>query len=259
MEVELDLAPAAAQAPEEPGVPEIPAPTIKGFADLLLDRLPGKVLVVRKAPVGDGILVVVAGAPAELRPAVETVLSEHYVDTLPALHLMEQEGYQSLLAFLPPAARPEDEVFHAAALPKASPSGRDLFEARRKKANEGLAFAEKRLALAEVVLKGGFPEEMLRPIREALGWGLTSLLALHHDFDPAADLPSPRRIHADLVEPGHLPDDVAARLSRVRELTAPPEPGDEAPPPSLQTGETLAAAVRDLVTLAREQVVKVGL
>jgi hypothetical protein len=262
VEVELDLAPAAPPGAEEPTAPQIPArpaPTLKGFADLLLDRLPGRVLVVRKAPVGDGVLVVVSGAPADMRPVVETVLSEHYVEAVPALHLMEQEGYQALLAFLPPAARPEDEVFHAAALPKAGPAGRDLFEARRKKANEGLAFAEKRLALAEVVLKGGFPEEMLRPIGEALGWGLTSLLALHHDFDPAADLPSPRRIHAELVEPGYLPDDVAARLSRVRELTAPPEPGDEAPPLSLQTGETLAAAVRELVTLAREQVVKVGL
>ena len=71
------------------------------------------------------------------------------------------------------------------------PERGDPFAARRKKANEGLAFAEKRLALAEVVLQGGFPEEMLRPIRESLGWGLTSLLALHHDHDPAADLPSP--------------------------------------------------------------------
>jgi superfamily II DNA or RNA helicase len=261
-EVELDLAPAEAPVPEEPAASQValrPAPTLKGFADLMLDRLPGKVLVVRKAPSGAGILVVVSGSPAELRPAIETLLTEHYLDTPPALHLMEQEGYQSLLAFLPPAAQPEEEVFHATAMPKGSPSGRDLFEARRKKANEGLAFAEKRLALAEVVFKGGFPEEMLRPIRESLGWGLTSLLALHHDHDPAADLPSPRRIHADLVEPGHLPGELAARLSRVRELTAPPEPSDEAPPPSIQTGESLAAAVRDLLDLVREQVVKVGL
>ncbi len=259
-EVELDLAPAAAPGPEDaalPAEPSRPAPTLKGFADLLLDRLPGKVLVVRKAPVGDGILVVVTGAPAELRPVIETVLSEHYVESLPVLHLMEAEGYQSLLAFLPPAARPEEEAFHAVAMPR--PERGDPFAARRKKANEGLAFAEKRLALAEVVLQGGFPEEMLRPIRESLGWGLTSLLALYHDHDPAADLPSPRRIHADLVEPGRLSDELASRLARVRELTAPPEPGDEAPPPSLQTGETLAAAVRDLLDLAREQVVKVGL
>lgn len=261
VEVELELAPATLAA-EEPVIPQAvvyPTPTIKGFADLLLDRLPGKVLVVRKAPTGEGILVVVSGAPSELRSVVEAILSEYYVDTLPALHLMEQEGYQSLLAFLPPSTRSETEVFHAAALPKVGPAGRDLFEARRKRANEGLAFAEKRLALAEVVLKGGFPEEMLRPIREALGWGLTSLLALHHDSEPAADLPSPRRIHADLVEAGYLSDALAARLARVRELTAPPEPGDEAPPPSLQTGETLAAVVRDMLDLIREQVVKVGL
>jgi hypothetical protein len=203
--------------------------------------------------------VVVSGAPAELRPFIETLLSEHYVNNPPALHLMEQEGYQSLMAFLPAKAGAEEEVFHAAAIPKAGTAGRDALELRRKKVNKGLAFAEKRLGLAEVVLKGGYPEEMLRPIRDALGWGLSSMLALHHDFDPAADLPSPRRIQAGLVEPGHLPDELAARLSRVRELTAPPDPGDEAPPPSLQTGEGLAAAVRTLVDLVREQVVKVAL
>jgi len=261
VEVELELAPTV-PATDEMVIPQqVPPaiPTLKGFADLLLDRMPGKVLVVRQAPAGEGILVVVSGAPAELRPLVETILTEHYVERLPALHMMEQEGYQSLLAFMPPSVQAEQEVFHATALPKSGAAGRDLFEARCKKASGGLVFAEKRLALAEVVLKGGFPEEMLRPIREALGWGLSSLLALHHDTEPAADLPSPRRIQADLVEPGHLSDEFAARLARVRELTAPPESGDEAPPPSLQTGETLAAAVHDLIDLTREQVVKVGL
>ena len=261
VDVELELAPMA-PTPEEAALVDQAAraaPTLKGFADLLLDRLPGKVLVVRQAPSGEGILVVVSGAPAELRPVVETVLSGHYLDNPPTLHLMETEGYQALQTFLPPAAGPEAEVFHATALPKYGPDSRDQFDARRKKAREGLAFAEKRLSLADVVLKGGFPEEMLRPIREALGWGYSSLLALYHDYDPAADLPSPRRIHAALVEPGHLPDELAASLSRVRELTAPPEPGDEAPPPSLQTGEMLATSVRELLDLAREQVVKAGL
>jgi superfamily II DNA or RNA helicase len=267
VEVELELAPAVL-TPEEAtaageavisATAERPAFTLKSFSALLLDRLPGKVLVVRQAPTGEGILVVVSGVPSELRPMVESALGEYHLESPPTLHLMEAEGYQALLSFLPPAARLEKEVFHADALPKAGPSGRELFEARLKRVNEGLAFAEKRLSLAEVVLKGGFPEEMLRPIREALGWGYSSLLALYQDFDPAADLPSPRRIHAGLVEPGHLPDGLAARLSRVRELTTPPEPGDEAPPPSLQTGETLAAAVQELLDLVREQMVTVSL
>ena len=64
------------------------------------------------------------------------------------------------------------------------------------------------------MLKGGFPEEMTRPAREALGWGLSSLLALYRDRDPSADLPAPRIVHAELVEPKHLPDDLALRLAR---------------------------------------------
>ncbi|MFH1634455.1 MAG: DEAD/DEAH box helicase [Chloroflexota bacterium] len=238
-----------------------PKPTIKGFADLLLAQVPGGVLLVRKAPVGEGILVVVDSAPAELRPQVESLLAEYFTLSAPALHLMEQEGYRALTAFLPPApAAAEAEVYRAAAMPSpAGPSGREFIEARRKRASEGLAFASKRLALAEVVLQGGFPEEMLRPIRESLGWGLSSLLALHKDRDPSADLPSPRLIHAALVEKNHLPDDLSLRLARVRELTALPAEDETAPPPSLKTGETMIADVRALVELGEQQVVEMGL
>ncbi|NCT22397.1 hypothetical protein GW781_14745, partial [bacterium] len=113
--------------------------------------------------------------------------------------------------------------------------------------------------LADVLLKGGFPEEMTRPLREALGWSLTSLLALHSDRDPAADLPSPRLIQAELVERSQLPPDLAQRLAQARDLTAPSEVGEEAPPLSAQTGQTLLESVRELVVLAQEQTVKAGI
>ena len=69
-----------------------PAPTLKGFADLLLARLTARILLVRKPPIGEGVLVVVDRDPAELRPAIEALLDEHYKSDAPALHLMEQEG-----------------------------------------------------------------------------------------------------------------------------------------------------------------------
>ena len=125
--------------------------------------------------------------------------------------------------------------------------------------------AGKRLALADVLFKGGFPEEMTRPLREALGWGLTSLLALHADRDPAADLPSPRLIQAELVERSHLPAELSQRLAQVRDLTAPlaeyskSEDGEDTPPLSAQSGQSLLESVRDLLTLAQEQVVKESL
>ena len=263
VEVELELA----LVEPAPAIVEAaaPKPTLQGFANLLLDRLHGRILLVRKAPMGDGILVVVAGSPAELRPAVEMVLSEHYIFEKPPLHLMDPEGYQALAAFMPnlaavPVPGSEEEVYRATALPHPSGAGRSaVLEARRKKAQEGLGFASKRLAFAEVVLKGGFPEEMLRPIREALGWGLSALLALYQDYEPCADLPSPRMVHSGLVESQRLSDDLAMRLARVRELTALPEEGETAPPPSPQTGEMLLESVRILIELAQEQAVKVGL
>jgi len=272
--LELEPAPEAppAEKPERkviPGVTLRAAPTLKGLADLLLARLGPRVLLVRKAPTGQGVLVVVDRDPADLRPAIEALLAQHFESDVPALHLMEQEGYRALSAFLPPApASPDDEPYRASALPAPSgPSGRDEARRRAKKAGEGFDLAAKRLALAEVVLKGGFPEEMLKPIREALGWALASLLALYKDRDPSGDLPSPRLIQSDLIESGHLSGDLAAKLARVRELTDPAPSaslragaeGEAAPPPTVKVGETLAAAVRELIEMGKQRVVAEGL
>jgi len=171
------------------------------------------------------------------------------------LHLMEPEGYRALTAFLPTSA-PDAEAYRAAALP--APRD-DRSEARREKARQGLTFATKRAALAEVVLSGGFPEELVRPLREALGWTLSSLLALYQDRDPSADLPASRIVHAELVEPKHLPDELALRLARVRELTEPAVEGETLAPLSVDTGRTLLADVRALIDLAQQRVVASGL
>ena len=260
-EVELELAPATVT--EETAPPKrLPVPTLGGFAALLVDRLPGKIQLVRKAPAmpgvnGEGILVVVSGAPANLRPQVENALNEHYVEDAPQLHLMDSEGYRALMAFIPDLAKapaPEEVAYHAVNLPAASAA--DELEARRKRASEGLAFAEKRLALAELLLKGNFPEEMSRPLRESLGWALTCLLALHTDREPAADLPSPRLVQAELVEAGYLPTALSQRLAQVRELTEQPEVGEDAVLLSQQTGQTLLESVQELVTLTQEQIIK---
>ena len=238
VEVKLDLAPTKED--------ETPKPTWRGFADFIVAQLPGRVLLVRKAPMGEGILIVVDRAPSELRPKVEDLMRDYFDQAIPTLHLMEREGYRALKAFIPPTTdQGETEVYRAPAMPSPTgPSGRELLDAQRQKANEGLVFANKRLSLAEVVLKGGFPEEMLRPARESLGWALSSLLAIHKDSDPCADLPSPRLIQAELVEKDHLPEELSLRLSRVRELTAPPDDEENVPPPSLKTAESLIADLR---------------
>ena len=78
---ELALEPTAAAPEVKPEAK--PAPTLQGFADLLVGRYPGRVLLVRQAPrlpgaPSDGnILVVVDSDPARLRPEVEQVLNEH--------------------------------------------------------------------------------------------------------------------------------------------------------------------------------------
>jgi SNF2 family DNA or RNA helicase len=259
---EVELEPTA--VPEKP-----PVPTLETFADLLVARFPGRVLLVRQAPqlpgmtngaARSGILVVVDQDPASLRPQVETLLNQHWTESPPALHLMEREGYRALAALLGdalPAAAPEAEPFRAPALPR-----EDRQAAERKRlqtAEKGFGQADKRLQLAKVVLNGGFPEEAARPVREALGWSLTAFLALVKERQPSAKLPSPREVQAALVDAEHLPVELAARLSHVRELTAPPAEDEETAPLSDTAAEGLITAVSDLIELGQQRLVEAGL
>lgn len=264
---ELVLAPSTEAAPEEAA----PAPTLQGLADLLVGRYPGRVLLVRQAPQlagapADGnVLIVVDSDPAKLRPQVESLLKEYYGDwPAPGLLLMEQEGYRALAALtggLMEQTEAEATVYRAPAIPA---SGREderkALEKRLRRASEGFDAADKRLRLAAVVLQGGFPEEVLRPLRQALGWALSAHLALVQDKAPAEELPSPRLVEAELVAPGRIPADLAARVDRVRALTAPPAEGEEeAPPPSVQAAEGLIATIQEVIDLGRELIAREGL
>ncbi|MEW5959503.1 MAG: DEAD/DEAH box helicase [Chloroflexota bacterium] len=266
-EVKLDLAPKAAPEPEA-----APAPTLRDLADRLVAQFPGRIMLVRRiAPLpgasADGnILVVVDRSPTELRPQIEKIVTEHFGDTAspPGLHLMEPESYRTLVALTGGAveqATPsaEAEVYRAPSMP-APAAARAADTQRLQKARAGFDTANKRLQLARVVLQGGFPEEVLRPIHQSLGWALTAHLALVKERDPGPDLPSPRLIQAELVESKRLDPTLAARLAHVRELTTPPGPDEEeAPPPSIETAEGLIETVQDLVNKGYELVAEAGL
>ncbi len=67
-------------------------------------------------------------------------------------------------------------------------------------------------------------------------------------------------MQAELVESKRLEANLAARLAHVRELTAPPgEDEEEAPPPSVETAETLIETVQDLTNKGYELVAEAGL
>ncbi|MCP5088573.1 MAG: DEAD/DEAH box helicase, partial [Rhodobacteraceae bacterium] len=270
-EVKLDLAPKA-----EPEPKVTPVPTLRAFADQLVGHFPGRIMLVRRAPQlpgvsADGnIMVVVDQSPAELRPQIEKLLTEHFDvgedAAIPGLHLMEQEGYRALLALTGGAveqAGPEAEtdLYRAPSMPAPAAAREDKRQAKRmQKAREGLDTANKRLQLARVVLQGGFPEEVMRPINQALGWALSAHLALVKDRDAGPKLPSPRLVQAELVETQRLDAALAARLAHVRELTAPPDDEEEeAPPPSVETAETLIETVQDLTNKGYELVAEAGL
>lgn len=268
VEVKLDLTPKAAPQPQT-----APPPTLRAFADRLVGHFPGRIMLVRRAPQlpgapSDGnILVVVDRMPAELRSQIEKLLTEHFSAgnglELPGLHLMEQESYRTLVALTGGAVeqagpKSEAEAYRAPSMP-APAAVREADTRRLKQARDGFDTAGKRLQLARVVLQGGFPEEVMRPIHQALGWALTAHLALTKERTPGPELPTPRLVQAELVESKRIDAALAARLAHVRELTAPPGDEEEAPPPSIETAEGLIETVQDLVNKGYELAAEAGL
>ena len=263
----------------EPDVAAAPPPTVQGFAAALVARFPGRILLVQQPPAGASVLVVVDRDPAEFRRTIEAFAGEYFVPSTPVIHLMEQEGYRALAAFASPAllkSASDADAWRAPALPPLVDT-RAQSEQRLNKVRQAFEFAAKRLQLAEVVLRGGFPEEAVRPIRDALGWALSAHLALVSEREPAgatphvsraagsrepsADLPPARVVQAELVEPGYIADDLAARLARARELTAPPstDAAGESVPLSVRSAESLLAAVYQLIDSGRQRVVSQSL
>jgi superfamily II DNA or RNA helicase len=248
------------EPPTAESEPELPRPTLEGFATLLQAHLKDRLLLVSQAPIGAGILVV-EGAPAEYRGPIEARLKEYFAGQTPPLHLMEKEGYNALQTFMPAGSDTIGAAaYRAASLPSAE--GRiasEIIERKRAMADKGLGMARKRLELAQVVLNGGFPEESLLPIRDALTWGFISLLSLYTETEPAPAMPSPRLIQFELLDKGRFQEDLAMRLSRVRELTEPAPDEENGPGLSAQTGESLVSAVQELIDLAQQRVVELGL
>jgi len=255
---ELELEPVATITKEKE------EPTIESFTDMLVGRYPGRILLVRHAPQLPGasgdekILIVVDSNPAELRPEIERLLKAHFGDLpVPEPLIMEREGYKALSALTGNLMESESEtatLYNAPAMPM--PKGRDahkVLEKRLLNASKGFDTADNRLKLGSVVLKGGFPEEVMRPVRQALGWALNGLLCLFKDHSPNDKLPSPRVVEAELVAPGHLPADMAGHVERIRSLTRPTsEDEEETPLPSLKAAEGFIATVRELIDKGRE-------
>jgi superfamily II DNA or RNA helicase len=266
---ELVLEPTVVTPEAEPEA--VPVPTLRGFAEILLGHYPGRILLVREAPQLPGaptdgnILVIVDREPAKLRTKVEALLNEHYGSfPTPGLLLMEQEGYRALSALTGGVMEQTAEAataYHGPAIPTpARDDERKALEKRLRRANNGFDTADKRLKLASVVLQGGFPEEVMRPVRQALGWALSTHLSLVNNKTPGKKLPSPRLVEAELVASGRIPADLAARVDRVRALTAPPaEDEEEAPTPSVEAAEGFITTVQELIDIGRELVTREGL
>jgi hypothetical protein len=67
-------------------------------------------------------------------------------------------------------------------------------------------------------------------------------------------------VEAELVAPGRIPTDLAARVDRARALTAPPAEGEEeSPPPTVEAAQGFIATIQELIDVGRELIAKEGL
>ena len=264
------LLPVSTLPQEQPTAPEedkpVEVPTLTQYADLLLGPFPGRIFLVRYAPSIPGIkgnkqiLLVVDKNPNSIRPTAQKLLNKHFSSqpTVPDLHVIDQDGYRTILTLLggnQPAWSEEQtdkNMYKAPSL--AAPS----IEKQRLKALEktesGFKMAGKRLQLAKVVSSGGFPEEVLKPVREALAWALSSHLSLFTKNPPSDKLPSSRLVQAKLVEPGHISENLAGEIARVRELTTQPEPEEKeiTPPPTIKAANAMISSVEKVINRGRE-------
>jgi superfamily II DNA or RNA helicase len=248
------------------------AATLEDFSKLLVGRYPGRILFIGNAPTFQGaesdrkLLIVVDGEPARLRQEIEAMRNGHFEPhQAPELLLMDQESYRaftSMAASLLSKEEPAHVFYRSSSISQPEESRvQSPIQKRLRAAAKGFDTADRRLSLASVVLEGGFPEEVMRPIRQAMGWALTSHLSLTGDRAANEKLPSPRLVETELVVPGRISVDQAARVDRVRALTTPSkeENDDEAPPPSIETAGALIDTVRELIDLGRELIAKEGL
>ena len=257
VEAILDLAPSSdAEAVEKP--------TLSGYADILLGSFPGRILLVRYAPdipgvqQGKQILVVVDQNPDTIKPAAENMMAEHFstLPSVPGLHVMDQQGYRTLAALLGIGTKTTElmnnpEYYCAPSL--AAPGQDEQHSRQLKLAEKGFSQAARRLQLATTVVNGGFPEEALRPVREALAWVLSSILALTSNEEPSDKLPSPRLLQAKLVETNRLSTAQAGEVARIRELTASPDSDDYSDSAlSVKTAEDMILSVEKLIDHGRE-------
>jgi superfamily II DNA or RNA helicase len=260
VEAKLDLAPSAEVEPET-----VEKPELSGYADMLLGAFPGRILLVRYAPDIPGvhqikqILVVVDQNPDTIRPAAENMIAEHFstLPSVPGLHVLDQHGYRTLTTLLGTGMPETAELMNnpeCYCAPSLVTPGLDEQHSRQLKLIEkGFSQAARRLQLATTVVNGGFPEEALRPVREALAWALSSILAQTGDEEPSDKLPSPRLLQAKLVETDRLSTAQAGEVARVRELTAPPDSSDDTVSAlSEKTAEDMILSVEKLIDHGRE-------
>lgn len=262
---ELSLEPAAPSIIE----PE-PIPALQDFANLLIGRYPGRILLIRDAPRFPGsqsnnnILIVVDREPAGLRTPIEQLLDEHYgAHPAPGLLLMEQEGYRAFSALTGLEEQEESEAIYYRAPAVSAPardSAQKAIESRLHRAGQGLDAADKRLKFASIVLRNDFPEEVIRPLRQALGLALIAHLSLVKDKVPGEEPPAPHLVEEELVATDRIPADLAARLERIRVLTA-PRPEDKEKPTTIgaKNAEEFIAVIKELIDIGRELIAKQGL
>jgi len=209
---------------------------IAALCDRWLGRFGDRLARVELHGEGEGqtLLVVARGADDGLAGALAAELPDAG-GAEPQLKVIDETVHAAIedlmRAGILAASSQEARLLHPPAA--AAATGADAARARRlAQARAELARAEHRRRMASVLAQGGFAQEALAPMREAVDTAVQALAGLNGAGGEGP--PSLEHIEAALVRPGTLPAEAPAVVARLREL--------DASMPADQAGELLAQA-----------------
>ncbi len=208
------------------------------------------------------IMVVVDSDAGEIKPDAERILKRCFPEgRRPALDVLDRNGYEALISILGgDIEKMYSEATIAGHYDEDTVSPREELKKKLIKVRSGFEQAERKIELAEVLIKGGFPGEAVKPVGAALAWAVSSIVAINGKSEPGDSLPSSATINASLVEKGLLTRAMAGEIAFVRDLTNSSDPAEEEDnPPSQRTLKHMIQTVSSLVTAGREMIISKSL
>jgi len=251
----IKVEPAMPKPLPEPS-PEVAANPYDAFRDGMTARMADRLLSLEAFQKEDGtiILAVLDGPADQSKFLAERLLRESFsgLKDLPSLEMVDRPTYETMQRLINAGIlKVEKESVHK--LHK-SPAFEDSTVKERdrllKQAQKIFGLAERKMRMSCVLAEGGFPQEALTPLSQAVELALkaSAYLAGQDEADAEEDL-SLIHIQSRIIPAGLLPENAVVLVATLRESVQKPEELDENAVRTLfQSGQDLINQVGQTVT-----------